>query len=435
MGGLNGSADALHLKALTVISDDLDRLLLKPLVEVADEIKEFLFVGGTNSRLREMVSIADMRSIGAFFTGDDMAQRLLEEETIDVDDIVFDPTCGSGDLLIAASRKMALRKSLQETLLDWEGRLFGRDLHPEFVSIAKRRLILEAKSRHSSDEAILGADSYFKNICAGDSLLDAPYAEADLILLNPPYGRKALPVGLSWASGKTTLASLFVIKALENMSLGSRLLAILPEALRSGTNSAKWREEVSLHSDSGVVRVAGLFDKDTDIDVFFLGLNRNNSRGSGINWGVEDGLSEEGVVGDYFDVHVGPVVPHRDPERGAISPLFDVRNVGPWDKDSKSLLLRRFGGRLFSGPFVLVRRTSRPGQSYRAVASCVRDVKGAAVENHLIICTPKDRTVASCLYLMRLFKSQEANRWFDKRIRCRHLTVSAVKKMPYKHRR
>ncbi len=60
----------------------------------------------------------------------------------------------------------------------------------------------------------------------------------------------------------------------------------------------------------------------------------------------------------------------------------------------------------------------------------VSHISKFAVENHLIVLRPKDGTIGKCKKLVKFLKGESTNQWFNQRIRCRHLTVSAVKDMP-----
>ena len=55
-----------------------------------------------------------------------------------------------------------------------------------------------------------------------------------------------------------------------------------------------------------------------------------------------------------------------------------------------------------------------------------------AVENHMIIASPKSGKVEDCIALLNILKSRETNDFLNNRIRLRHLTVSAIKDIPIK---
>lgn len=80
---------------------------------------------------------------------------------------------------------------------------------------------------------------------------------------------------------------------------------------------------------------------------------------------------------------------------------------------------------------MVIRRTSSPKDKYRASGAIISGKELVAVENHLIIIKPKNNTVKACNELLDLLKSESTNSFLNSRIRCRHLTVSAVKNIPY----
>ena len=92
---------------------------------------------------------------------------------------------------------------------------------------------------------------------------------------------------------------------------------------------------------------------------------------------------------------------------------------------------RKYTGRTFQPPFVVVRRTSRPDDKFRAVATVIVGHELVAVENHLMVLLPKDNKLSSCKKLLSVLKSEETNKWLNERIRCRHLTVNALKNVPW----
>ena len=92
---------------------------------------------------------------------------------------------------------------------------------------------------------------------------------------------------------------------------------------------------------------------------------------------------------------------------------------------------RRHEGKVYAPPFVAIRRTSRPGHPYRATATIIAGKIPVAVENHLIVCEPKNGTLRTCRELMRQLKTEAVNEFLNARIRCRHLTVGSVAAIPF----
>jgi hypothetical protein len=78
----------------------------------------------------------------------------------------------------------------------------------------------------------------------------------------------------------------------------------------------------------------------------------------------------------------------------------------------------------------VVRRTSSPSDPHRAVATVVLGKRPVAVENHLIVLLPKNKTLRACRQAMRLLRDDSTDKRLDRTMRCRHLTVEAVASLP-----
>lgn len=397
--------------------------------------------GQASRELRRVAPLETRRKFGAFFTGTELGAKLIQNGgSFEKNHVFYDPTCGMGDLLLAVARKLPLGKTLAETLQQWGQQLTGTDLHREFVNGARTRLLLLALHRHAhlqGGRVEAGREAfrstYFPYIQVGDGLKRyALFERATHLLLNPPFGKVEAPSDCSWASGHVTEAAHFVIAALERSKPSTQMLAVLPDVLRSGAFSAHWRERVNELAEVLLAEPYGLFDESADVDVFLLHLVRKDAAmdGQTIHWGIEasKGLS---TVSDYFNVHVGRVVPHRDPETGPLVPYIHPRGVPTWVIMREFPESRRFDGLLYKPPFVAVRRTSRPGHPYRATATVIAGKEPIAVENHLIVCLPKDGKLVSCRELMSQLKTEGVNDHLNARIRCRHLTTGVVANIPF----
>lgn len=137
------------------------------------------------------------------------------------------------------------------------------------------------------------------------------------------------------------------------------------------------------------------------------------------------------TVGDRFDVSVGPLVDYRSPLEGPLVPYLVAKDFPAWGTIAAVERTRQFSGRLHQGPFVVIPRTSRPGDPYRARAAVVAATRGLAVENHLIVLKPRRGGMAECRRLVRRLRSRDVDDWLDRVIRCRHLTVGAVASIPW----
>ena len=391
--------------------------------------------GQASAELRRVVPVETRRKFGAFFTGTDLGSQLIDCGTgFGGKSIFYDPTCGMGDLLIAAARKLPLCKTLPDTLQRWGHQLTGTDLHREFIEGARTRLVLLARQLHQTDEVLRSSDTeLFPNIRVADGLQQvALFTRATHLLLNPPFGQAAAPAGCKWAGGRITEAAAFVITALERARPGTQMLAILPEVLRSGSFSEHWRKRVSQLAGVKLVQPYGIFDDSADVDVFLLRLARHaETQKSAPHVWTNTTSPRFATVADFFDVHVGRVVPHRDEESGPLLRYIHPRNIATWVEVTRISEKRRHDGRAYKPPFVVLRRTSRPGHPYRAAATIILGKAPVAVENHLIVCEPHDKSADTCRALMAQLHTPRVNDFLDQRIRCRHLTVGAVAAIPF----
>jgi hypothetical protein len=385
--------------------------------------------------MRRLVRLPDQRSAGAFFTGSRLSrlavgvlsQRQSKRATI------LDPACGVGDLFVACAERLPVQATLSRTLKQWGRQLFGRDLHEEFVSAAKARLVLAA-IRRGVRYGRLPQDvpeEWFPNLKSGCGLSDLGLVRgARYIVMNPPFTMVTAPSTCSWSSGVVSCAAIFLETCLRHARRGTRIIAILPEVLRGGSRYAEWRRIVESHSCLNRLELFGQFDRWADVDVFVLDVTVTAEGRCSWDWGCPPDEPRQ-CVGDRFSVSVGPVVDYRDAHKGPWLPFVDVQNVPPWKTVSRVSQHRRFNGRAIFPPFVVVRRTSRLGDQYRAVASIVSGKKPVAVENHLLVLCPHDGRLESCEELVQVLRRSETSAWLNQRIRCRHLTVSALGKVPW----
>jgi hypothetical protein len=396
-----------------------------------------LLDGGPSAVLRIALSVEEQRTSGAFFTGRALARKLVKviPECAWRGDIL-DPTCGAGDLLLAAAARLPVREGLAETLSEWGKRLAGSDVSPEFVRLARLRLAVLALTRGANHDRMAAPElgRVFPRIAQGDALhAAAQYENATCILLNPPFGPVHAPPDCAWATGRITAAALFAEKAIGNAWPGTHLAMILPDVLRSGSRYGRWRACVQRQADMLKVQPHGLFDKTADIDVFLLHLRKRRAvRNRVSHCAISPVKTRCGKkVGEFFDVHVGPVVPYRDKGSEPLRPYIAAKGLPRWCTWEACGDRKRTDGKGFRPPFVVVRRTSRPGDAHRATGTIITGHEEVAVENHLLALTPKDGTLRTCRQLLARLKDARTTRWLDSRIRCRHLTVSAVKELPW----
>lgn len=392
--------------------------------------------GGPNRALRKVVPLKKLQETGTYFTGDVLANLVLEnfiEKSFSK--LIYDPACGVGDLLISAARQLPLLDNLTQTLKHWGERLYGYDLHPEFIRATKARLVLTALARgvQIDRNPMQNVDELFPNIHINDGLTTSINSlMPSWILLNPPFHPVKVSKDCQWAGGKVSAAALFLDKWISGSAQGTKIIAILPDVLRSGSFYKHWRENIISKALINKIEIYGKFDDLTEVDVFILYLTVDSKQNKDLSadwW--ETTTDTKNTVGDLFDISVGRVVPYRDAEEGPEYDYIEPKTLPKWETLKSISKRRKFSGKVTRPPFVVIRRNSRSDDKYRAVGTLIISSNPIAVENHLIILKPKDGKISTCNNLLDLLKSPEANSWLNQRIRCRHLTVPAIEQLPW----
>lgn len=375
--------------------------------------------GRAAADLRRLVSLADRRSIGAFFTPEPLAERLAEPFEDEVGAcVVVDPACGAGDLLLASARRLLRRAPVAvQTFV-------GVDVVPEFVAASELRLNLLVQSLSRAGHPVPAR----KQLICMDGRASPALGEATHIVLNPPFTMVHAPSGCEWSSGVVNAAAPFLLDCIDGAQPGTRVRAILPDVLRSGTRYRRWRARVGAVAEVVAVEAVGRFDRWTDVDVFLLDVVVGSATPGSADWAE---AASGQTVADHFSVSVGPVVHNRDPLRGAWRPYLTSKRFPSWSTIDRVAANRRFLGRLVEGPFVVIPRTSRPSEPHRARGAVVSDPRPVAVDNHLIIVRPLDGGRATCDALLPVLRHPATSEWLNDRIRCRHLTTGSVGGIPW----
>lgn len=396
-----------------------------------------LLNGAASAALNQLVSKSVRTSFGIFFSGQRLAKLVASRlaDQIRGGATVADPTCGAGDLLLSCMALAPTKATAEETVASWEQRIIGVDIHPEFVATTRSRLELLAATR-STQATLESRTNRFPLIVTGDFLeMSALTSNADCVVMNPPFGDVTAPEDCVWSSGKVQQSALFVDAVVKAAKAGQEIVAILPDVLRSGTRYARWRTNVSRFCDVIGHEIYGRFDPKTDVDVFILHLKKRIHKTeriapSGETWNFIKCTTDSPILSDLFTVSVGSVVPHRHKgDKGQWREYLCVDSA-PIDEEASVTRKRRFEGRLHAAPFVVLRRTSSPGDARRAIPCLITGRNSIAVENHLIVLQPNDGLLSSCRALMKTLQSAHVNEWLDQAIRCRHLTTSVLKELP-----
>jgi hypothetical protein len=373
-----------------------------------------------------------LRSKGIFLTGNELSTHLASKILEHAENIerFVDPACGAGDLLIACAYNFPVKGSLKQTLTEWNDRLMGSDIVPQLVQATRLRLALTAAVRGAKvDISSREVRKILSNIKLRNALHAWEVAPGSVLVLNPPFTLGKATRTCSWATGRITRAARFVERCLKAGPTGTMIAAILPEVLRTGPRYRSWRVFVEQNAEILDVCSLGLFDTVTDVDVFSLFLRVGHGARSRIGSWLQPQTDQRTTVGDLFDVHVGAVVPYRHPDLGAWCLYIQPRVLPPWRTvDQVSQRIRSM--HVCQPPFVAIRRTSRPGDKFRCIGTLVSCGRPVAVENHLIVASPKDGAAETCRALLQNLQKDATNKWFDSTSRCRHLTVRAVRDLP-----
>ncbi|MDM3278938.1 MULTISPECIES: N-6 DNA methylase [Citrobacter] len=397
-----------------------------------EQLRNSVDLDDIDTVLRKLLSIDEMRDAGSFFTGQTLASKAISSfnKPITHRSIVLDPTCGAGNLLIEASRKLGVEATLYDTLNQWGKVLWGFDIHQHFIEAAKIRIVIEAINRGVEQNCDMQeAFELLSHIHVKDALTIKAEEIQNVthVIMNPPFTIWSSPKENYWKEGNVNAAGILFDKYVRLLPKKCLISAILPDVLRSGSRYSEFRKFIS-SSVNANVEIWGRFNRKTDVDVFLLsGMIQSNVEE--IQW--HSAMNQNSVIADYFNVTTGPLVAYRDPEEGTEYAYFYPKNCPKWETVKLAVERRRFSGKVFTPPFVVIKRTSSPSDRSRASATLINLNEPVAIENHMIVVTPKDGKVNTCKKLMRVLQSQQTNDFLNERIRLRHLTVGVIKDIPF----
>ncbi len=119
---------------------------------------------------------------GQYFTPRPLIQAMVDVTDPRIDELVWDPACGTGGFLMVAYEHMRTQSKLATKLKKLrEQGLRGQDITPLVVTLGSMNMFLHGISGTKSP------------ITLGDSLQARPEVLADVVLANPPFG--ARPAG------------------------------------------------------------------------------------------------------------------------------------------------------------------------------------------------------------------------------------------------
>lgn len=381
----------------------------------------------------DLLTLSDRRKHGIFFSGSAWAQTLVSQLEVGRWKRFLDPSVGTGDLLVEICKQLPLAPSPKETLKDWSSRLAAVDLRESFLQIAWARIQAVAVARHR-ESGWLGEVPVLRDLPnsfrTGDALtLAFDLKTGDCVIMNPPYQLSNAPDSSFVGAGKRSAAAFHLEHVIKEAAIGVGIVALVPEVLRSGTSYRRFRNELSRRMDIFAFNSFGNFGPSADVDVAILhGITCNKPDAQD----ETDSVYESSVtIGTKYTIKVGPVVPHRTVKSDKYYGYLTAKNAPAWTEISEVSEMESYSTRLERGPFVVVKRTSSPSDKKRARASLILSKKELLVENHLIILRPNSGKVSDCRALLHQLEDPRTDCWLNEKIRCRHLTVSALKNIPW----
>lgn len=419
--------------SFTLKIEKLAKKILAGDIENLDSQKLNDLLGETiGNELKRAVPLSERQEMGAFFTGEKLRHQALS--SLDRPYSVLDPACGAGDLLLSYANNLPIYESLEDTLLAWKDYLYGYDLEDLFLRICKARLVILAhtKGARRKKNNRIKLNRLFGNIRKANALTQNTWPQTDHIALNPPYVYMQSDESCTWTRGHVSSAAVFIEHCLKKGKSASSVIAILPDVLRTGSRYERWRELVEKERYISRTFIYGAFDPQVDVDVFILELTKQASLFQEMDkhaWIQRSDATNR--LADFFHVSVGSVVPHRDPEAGPDCVYIHTKDAPAWGEIDIAPSNRLFSGTTHTAPFVIIRRTSSPSDKNRATGTLVTCEGKVAVENHLIVVKPISKKIEDCHLLLEVLRRDETNIWLNDRIRCRHLTVSAIKDIPW----
>lgn len=384
----------------------------------------------TNRAINALLGRDDRKNDGIFFSGAAWAARLIDALPPGPFKRFVDPSCGVGDLLLEAARRLPLGQNLSSTLGIWSQAFHGMDLHAPLAHMAWSRLQALAMYLHNAESGdrmplFVDTDATFGQL---NSLEESwGLMPGDCVLMNPPYNPVISPEWSVTSRGRVTAAALFLERAVTTAPPGTVIAALLPEVIRSGTRFEKLRNLVKQRCEIHVFSPQGRFSSEADIDIFIISATVRERAIEPTSITDQDPCKK--TLEDIASIHVGSIVPHRAASSKSRRAYIDVDGAPMWSEVWPSEQ-RKFYGRSFDPPFVVIRRTSGPSDKERARATIVRGSSPVIVENHLLVVKPIKSTLRNCRYIMSILRDSRTTDWLNEQLRCRHLTVKIMKLLP-----
>lgn len=166
-------------------------------------------------------------TIGQYFTPRHICGFMANLLNVESDDIVLDPSCGTGGFLIAVMNRLSQQEHLSRAHVVniIQERLIGFDKEPVTAALCVANMILRGD----------GSTGVHRGDCFTSE--EYPVGSASVVLTNPPFPH-----------AKTdTPPERFIARALDGLQQRSRLGIIVPRSLLGKPNKRKWQASVLAH--------------------------------------------------------------------------------------------------------------------------------------------------------------------------------------------
>jgi len=186
------------------------------------------------------------RETGIYFTPPALARTLAEEATREIPDLgtrellIFDPACGSGELLKETLRLLKLKGHVGPV------RVIGWDKSPAAIDMARFVLYWEVRAWQPGSVNV--------EISSRDSLAAEAWPDGvDILIMNPPFkswqlmepGEKEAVTLLFGSSNKPNLAMAFARRSLDVLRDGATLAMITPNSLLEASSGRPLRKAIA----------------------------------------------------------------------------------------------------------------------------------------------------------------------------------------------
>ena len=195
LGKQGGMLGTIFRKAQNKIQDPakLERLI-KMIEKEAWSTLPVDVKGEIYEGLLEKSAESEKKGAGQYFTPRPLIEVIVEVMQPKITDRISDPACGTGGFLLAAHDYIAPQAKSKKDQKHLQNAILGNDLVASVVRLCTMNLFLHGIGDPNNEAQITASDALAKEV--SDSQL------VDIVLANPPFGKKSSVKVLSEKTGK-----------------------------------------------------------------------------------------------------------------------------------------------------------------------------------------------------------------------------------------